>query len=273
MSSLDIETIKFSGGELHVKLPNFRTPVPSPLNVVARLQSPDNLIELLLASEVIDRRLRQCSYPTKKKLIIPYFPYARQDRVTEPNTAFSLKVVAKLINDLGFDEVVSCDVHSDVTPALVDNMRVVSQVDLITKHNPALDAFIRREVTCIIAPDAGAVKKASTVAAHYKLPTFQASKVRDVSTGEITATKIYDDMRSYECLIVDDICDGGRTFVELAKALRSSGASKVYLYATHGIFSKGLGVFAGLIDNIYTTNCFISERLPTNTCELNFEDL
>ena len=55
--------------------------------------------------------------------------------------------------------------------------------------------------------------------------------------------------------IVDDICDGGRTFIEIAKYLKeadSIDSSRIHLMVTHGFFTKGLGVFDGLIDHIYT---------------------
>jgi len=249
-----IKTFNFSGGEIQAEL---SVDARSHLKLLHRIQSSDDFMALLMASEIVDR-----AKPIGKSLILPYFPYARQDRVTKREVAFSLKVAAKLIDDLGYDDVVSYDVHSDVTAALVNNMRVVSQAEIITRYFPALDAFIKSDITAIIAPDAGAAKKAGTVASAYKLPLFQATKVRDTSTGEIKGTKIYDDMRNYECLIVDDICDGGRTFIELAKVLRDSGASKVYLYVTHGIFSKGYDVFNGLIDGIYSTDSFIPKSLP-----------
>lgn len=247
----------FSGGELQTELKNL---VPGQgVQLLQHLQSPGSILELLLTKEIIDRLVGR---NVNQKLVIPYFPYARQDRVTKPSVAFSLKVIAKLINDLGFDEVVTCDVHSDVASALVDRIRVISQVDLITKHFPGLDQFINSEVTAIIAPDAGAVKKANAVGAAYKLPVFQASKTRDTETGKISHTKIQDDVRNYDCLIVDDICDGGRTFTDLAKVLRDGGAKKVSLYVTHGIFSAGYDVFKGLIDRIYTTDCFIPKTMP-----------
>ena len=58
---------------------------------------------------------------------------------------------------------------------------------------------------------------------------------------------------------MDDICDGGRTFIELAKALKVDGPRSVWLYVTHGIFSQGFGVFAG----IFTTDSFESDATPT----------
>lgn len=249
-----IRKFNFSGGEIQTEL---SVDKHSHLKLLHRIQSSDDFMALLMASEIIGR-----TKPIGKSLILPYFPYARQDRVTKREVSFSLKVAAKLIDDLGYDEVISYDVHSDVTAALVSNMRIISQAEIITQHFPELDTFIKSDITAIIAPDAGAAKKAGAVSRAYKLPLFQATKVRDISTGEIKETKIYDDVRNYECLIIDDICDGGRTFTELAKVLRDSGASKIYLYVTHGIFSKGYDVFNGLIDGLYSTDSFIPLSLP-----------
>jgi len=58
------------------------------------------------------------------------------------------------------------------------------------------------------------------------------------------------------CIIVDDICDGGRTFITLSRKLKEQGAAKVLLYVTHGIFSQGVDVLKGYIDQIFTTNSF-----------------
>jgi ribose-phosphate pyrophosphokinase len=174
-----------------------------------------------------------------------------------PGEAFSLKAVARLINAMGYDRVVICDPHSDVAPALVDRVEVVSQLDLVRAHAP-LSGMLSEDIDVIVSPDAGAAKKAHAVARHCGLPQVVASKVRDTRTGEITSTELQDPalVSGRAALIVDDICDGGRTFVELAGVLRTAGATHVYLYVTHGIFSKGFGVFRGLIDGIYTTDSF-----------------
>jgi ribose-phosphate pyrophosphokinase len=65
-----------------------------------------------------------------------------------------------------------------------------------------------------------------------------------------------EELAKKDFLIVDDICDGGRTFIELAKVLRPWTTGKIYLYVTHGIFSNGLDVFNSLIDGVYTANPF-----------------
>lgn len=123
-----------------------------------------------------------------------------------------------------------------------------------------LDNFIMQTRPVIVAPDAGAAKKAMAVAKQYNLPFIAAEKVRNASTGEITATKIDAPQVINNFLICDDICDGGRTFTELAKVLRNGRANvHIALYVTHGIFSKGYAVFDGLIDKIFTTDTFLPE--------------
>lgn len=258
LTGYETRSFTFPGGELQVRVPGLDGERRDDLTVFARIQSSDDLMRLVLATDILDRH-----FYGERRLVIPYFPYARQDRVMQPGEAFSLKAVARIINSLGYDQVVICDPHSDVTPALVDNVRVISQVELIRKHTP-LQCLLRDLCPYIISPDAGAAKKAFAVAKDQGLECFTATKVRDVRTGEIAETRVDDPLEHImrmPCLIVDDICDGGRTFVELAKVLRDRGAKEVYLYVTHGIFSKGLGVFEGLIDGIFTTDSFLHDGI------------
>lgn len=254
----ETKSFTFPGGELQVQIPGLPDLISTDLVVLARLQSAEDLIRLLLTCEVLERVHRKGT----RRLVIPYFPYARQDRVMQTHEAFSLKPIAKLINGLGFDEVVTCDPHSDVTPALVENARVIPQVELVIAHE-GVGRIIHSGVT-VIAPDSGAAKKAFATAQHYGLPLVTASKHRDVKSGAIIRTELHGSaaLAGRSALIVDDICDGGRTFIELAKVLRTAGAAKVYLYVTHGIFSQGLEPFVGLIDGIFTTDSVLSPHIP-----------
>jgi phosphoribosylpyrophosphate synthetase len=67
---------------------------------------------------------------------------------------------------------------------------------------------------------------------------------------------IQGDVKGKECLIVDDLADGGRTFKYLAEALKKQGASEVYLYVTHGQFNYGFDELKECIDHIYCTNSY-----------------
>ena len=61
-------------------------------------------------------------------------------------------------------------------------------------------------------------------------------------------------MDGKDAIIVDDICDGGKTFIELAKVLKQKNVGKIYLVITHGIFSQGFEGLASYVSGIYTTN-------------------
>lgn len=255
----------FPGGELQVRLPDlpFLRPSESPVLVTARIQSSDDLVQLVLATEVLARVLPDIT----RRLTIPYFPYARQDRVMQDWEAFSLRPVCAMVNALGYDRVTVLDPHSDVLPALLDRVDVVTQLDLIRGFHALADMLRGDERLVIVSPDAGAAKKALKVAQHFKRPLAVAGKEREIATGEILRTTLADPgaVQGRSCLIVDDICDGGRTFTELAKVLREAGATSIHLYVTHGIFSKGLGVFDGLIDAVFTTDSFIPSHAVEET--------
>lgn len=255
----ETRSFAFPGGELQVSIPELPEKLAGDITVIARLQSSDAIVRLLLTADILCRHHRA----GRKRLVIPYFPFARQDRVMQPREAFSLKAIARIVNGLGFDEVIVCDPHSDVTAALVDKVRVIPQIELVRGHL-AVQSLVREAAPIVISPDAGAAKKAFVVAQAFGLSFLTASKVRDTATGAILRTEMHvaGSLAEAAVLIVDDICDGGRTFIELAKVLRQHGAGRVFLYVTHGIFSQGLGVFRSLIDGVFTTNSFLPEHVP-----------
>ena len=114
------------------------------------------------------------------------------------------------------------------------------------------------------APDAGAAKKTQAVVAAFahKGVTVESrfcSKIRDPKTGEITKTVAPDDITHKKLLLIDDICDGGRTFIELAKLLKQNGAAELYLYVTHGIYSKGLDVLRPYFKHVFCWHTFLKQ--------------
>lgn len=247
-----VETFNFSGGECHVKV--LSSDISDCTDVTAYLYNSDDVMRLLLTVDAIRRVTPQTSI----NLTIPYFPYARQDRVCNEGEALSVKVIADLINSLHCASVTLYDPHSDVTPALVNHCKIISSAEIIA--NSPLAAIIRDEGLTLLSPDAGAEKKVRTVA--KRLQTTQvlcASKTRDTATGEITSTQIHGDVSGKNIIIVDDICDGGRTFIELAKVLKNANAGDVYLYVTHGIFSQGLSALEGYFKHIYCHHTFLKK--------------
>jgi ribose-phosphate pyrophosphokinase len=242
-----VRFLTFPGGEEHVQVTNPCNTRPSEFSVEALLTSSADIMRLLLLTDAL-RRMSQT--PAKSRLSIPYLPYARQDRVANHGESLSVKVMCDLINNMEYDRVYVTDCHSDVGISLLNNVWHTDQKTALTCSDiPHIENYI------LIAPDAGAAKKIYDVARFFhNTEVIIANKLRDTQTGEITEVSIPVDALGIEgkdLLIVDDICDGGRTFIELAKVLKQENPKSISLYVTHGIFSKGKEIFNGLIDNIY----------------------
>jgi ribose-phosphate pyrophosphokinase len=246
----------FPGGERSVKLtPDGRTH-SLPLQVTMNFQGSDDLIDMILA---VNALRHMYGHDIKIDLTVPYFPFSRQDRVMTEGESFGLQSADDIIKMCNFNRVTTWDIHSDVAGAMFPAgiFHNITQEDLWS--GMIKDNLISGK-TVIISPDAGALKKIYKVAKATSLTVVEAKKVRDVATGHIVDTQIDStQLDSIDtAIIVDDICDGGRTFVELAKVIRASECfkGKLILCVTHGIFSKGVGELSGLdiFDEIYTMN-------------------
>jgi ribose-phosphate pyrophosphokinase len=243
----------FNGGEVHVR---FKRKPDRIVRVEAHIVDSEGIMKLLMISDALDR---QGVYI--KALYLPYFPYARQDRVCVEGEALSCKVMANLINSMGFKNVTINDPHSDVIPALIDKCYVNEQAgiffDMKRQHKCIVDL--------VVAPDGGAIKKAMKCAKLCGAEFATAEKVRNVDTGDIVSTKFNWDalggLGGHHVWVVDDICDGGRTFVELAKVIRKKNPAVLNLFVTHGIFSKGVEELFEYYDTIVTTDSFLSDAV------------
>lgn len=238
----------FSGGEVHCKL----SPTADASRIVCFDYTMNGFMAVCELKEIMDRKGHAVD------LIYPYFPYARQDRVMNEDEPFSLKIFINLLNSQKFKSVTIWDPHSDVTPALVNNCRIIPQWKIAAQCLPP--ELLLDERTLFISPDAGAYKKVSKLMLDDQRIAIGV-KNRD-NLGKITSTNVFSPVPiKGTCVIVDDICDGGRTFIELAKVLKRKGAEKVILFVTHGIFSQGIEPLLNAdIDVINTTNSFEHSR-------------
>jgi len=243
---IKFQSFTFSGGEPHIKIvPDFDT--NRKVTITHRLNSFNDLGLLCVTVDALRRMDVKII-----ELFIPYFPAARQDRVMIPGEPLSVKVYADIINAMQLNKVFVFDAHSEVTPALLNNSTVIPNYAFIKEVLNKIGQNVK-----LISPDGGALKKI------YKVSEFlggvvvvECSKSRDVKTGKLSGFKVYeDDLQGMDCLIVDDICDGGGTFVGLAEELKKKNAGKLYLAVSHGIFNKGFDVL-DCFDKIFTTNSF-----------------
>lgn len=192
-------------------------------------------------------------------LHIPYLPYGRQDKGISNDTTFNLYVFAELINGLEFQKVTTVDAHSVMFKAMIRNSENISVTNI---HQKVIEDF---RTTYVVFPDKGSMDRYGKELSHMR--TIYCEKTRDQATGNITGNKVHlpSEPRHPEwpsiddgsrLLIVDDICDGGATFICVAKSLREIHSNiTVGLFVTHGIFSKGRQhLLDNGIDKIYTTN-------------------
>ncbi|MNK99822.1 Ribose-phosphate pyrophosphokinase [compost metagenome] len=243
---IKFQSFTFSGGEPHIKIaPDFDA--NKKVTITHRLNSFNDLGLLCVTVDALRRMDVKII-----DLFIPYFPAARQDRVMIPGEPLSVKVYADIINAMQLNKVFVFDAHSEVTPALLNNSTVIPNYTFIKEVLNRIGENVK-----LISPDGGALKKIYKVSEFLGgVEVVECSKSRDVKTGKLSGFKVYnEDLQGTDCLIVDDICDGGGTFVGLAEELKKKNAGKLYLAVSHGIFNKGFEVL-NCFDGIFTTNSF-----------------
>lgn len=180
-----------------------------------------------------------------RKLVLPFLPGARQDRVNvDGDVLFTASSVAQMINMRYFDEVISVDPHSRVMPSLIDNFVQYPLAKVYERLHKSYDG--------VIAPDKGAKERAQTAARVLNKTVTYADKTRDPATGRLSGFAV-DVNAGNHYIIIDDIADGGGTFIGLGEKIVEQGAT-ADLYVTHPIFSKGTDDLKKIYKNIYTTN-------------------
>lgn len=257
-SDSKVSSFLFKAGETHVKLSNLETDQDT--TFLLKFFTEQSLFKLAMIKDAWDRLKTGRPFA---RLAIPYFPGARQDRVCNKGEPLSVKVYADFINAMKFDEVSVFDPHSEVAPALIQNCNIA------TNHQFVLDCLDGNVDFCLVSPDAGSNKKIFSLAESLGVEVVRADKKRNVSDGSIVGTDVFaEDLSGRHCVIVDDIISGGRTFMELAKVLRSKGASQITLIVSHheGVASDQALIESGInqvfaTDSIYGT-C-ISSKITT----------
>lgn len=188
------------------------------------------LIHIVQLAQLCIKTQYSTSLPT---LEMTYLPYGRQDKSITNTSTFALKSFLALLGGVKhlFEKIVVTDAHNpSALPEFIQNQIPQHKIISILKESKA-------DIVCF--PDSGAANRG-----YYTLdlPEFSLDKKRNQETGEIDGLtcKLPLDLRDKTVIIVDDICDGGKTFIEAAKLLYNMGASSVHLYTTHGLYTKGI---------------------------------
>jgi ribose-phosphate pyrophosphokinase len=238
-TSEGINITVFPDGQPHVNIQSVNE--DDEVKVICSLTDTSKLLQLLETSNALDNL-----FAKKKVLVIPYLLAARYDRLMLPGDSIDLKVVADMINTCCFEKVYLYDVHSDAAVLLIKNAIPITNQNLV-EHYRMNDAVL-------ICPDAGAAKKVGKYFGwndNIKSIVY-CSKSRNLATGELTLQVLEPDKcTNRNCVIIDDICDGGGTFLAIAEKIKPAHLS---LIVTHGIFSKGFQSIEKYFQQVIVSN-------------------
>lgn len=239
----------FPGGEIHLKIKYLVEDVKY-VYIKTRLNTSQDIMLLILAVDTI----KKDSSDVKINLFLPYMPYQQADRNFGHGECFSLKTMCNLLNSMELNKITIYDAHSDVTPALLNNSVVIDNSNYITKVLQHL--AVKEEDLIILSPDAGAYKKIFKLCEKigFKGQIESCSKTREHGTEKPTV-KVPEFDKEKSVLIIDDICLGGRTFIDIASKIEN----KCYLAISHGVFDSGgygdpVPALIEAFDGIYSSN-------------------
>ncbi|MFC3850115.1 ribose-phosphate diphosphokinase [Corynebacterium hansenii] len=194
--------------------------------------------------------------------ILPFFPYARQDKKHRGREPISARLVADLLKAAGADRIVSVDLHTDQIQGFfdgpVDHMHAMPILADYIKANYSMENL------CVVSPDAGRVKVSEKWANTLgDAPLAFIHKTRSVDVAnEIVANRVVGDVDGRVCLLIDDMIDTGGTIAGAVKVLREAGAADVIIATTHGVFS---GPAAERLSQCGAREVITTDTLPQST--------
>jgi len=227
------------------------------INIYISFRSSEDFITLGLIKSALDtlyNGMELKRLPVAINLNICYLMYMQDDRLFAAQESFGLKFISKYINSLGFNTVEIFHPHSDKVE-FIDNLSIEDNTDFIKW---TLDQFIEPPIWVI--PDSGAFKTQFKQIEKLGHKDFiVCMKSRDHETGEITTVVNSDALYGKTCIIFDDICLAGGTFLGIAKELHAKGCRNMHLAVSHGVFNKGVDHLISTFNTIFTTDSICTQ--------------
>ena len=245
---------RFSDGETFVEiLENVRgrdvfivQPTCAPTN--------DNLMELMVMADALRR-----ASAGRITAVVPYYGYSRQDRrVRSARVPITAKVVANMLQSVGFDRLLTIDLHAEQVQGFFD-----IPVDNVYASPILLGDIWRQapENLTIVSPDVGGVVRARALAKRLDDVDLAIIDKRRPKANVAQVMHIIGEVSDRTCVIIDDIVDTAGTLCKAAEALKEHGARKVIAYATHAVLS------GKAIENI--NGSMLDELVVTDTIPLS----
>jgi ribose-phosphate pyrophosphokinase len=220
------ETLRLPDSETHVMIDEVVRDQDIFLIQPCSMPVNDNLIELLL---YLDAFRRASSHSVS--LVVPYFPYARQDRMARGREAISARVVANLVEELGAARVIYIDIHNRATQGFFN-----IPVDPLTAI-PLLSEYFRKPEfsnAAIVSPDVGRAGMAGRYAERLNLPLVIMQK-RRVGFQNVETTHVVGDIAGHLPIVIDDLMASGSVLKQLDALYDRGAAGKAYFAITHPV--------------------------------------
>lgn len=210
------------------------------MRVRGRLQAPvviigttappsDNFVELLLLIDAISQfGMGPCT------VVIPYFGYARADRITFPGESISARAIAGAFRNNTVRRVIGVDFHSaEVTNFFTVPFMHLSAQECLIKE---ISKYINLANTVIVAPDHGAYALARRMGTILRCRTAWLEKKRP-RHDQAVAGRLHGAVQGRDVVLVDDMIDTAGTMIAAISSLKACGAKRIIVAATHGILS------------------------------------
>ncbi|WP_422392275.1 ribose-phosphate diphosphokinase [Niallia oryzisoli] len=211
----------------------------------------EHIMELLVMIDALKRASAR-----HINVIIPYFGYARQDRLARPREPITAKLVANLLEKAGATRVLSIDLHTDQMQGFFDiPMEHLTGIPVLSQYfkNKGLEDVV------VVSPHHGSIRRARKLADILDVPLALVDE-RNPEEWETEIPNVIGNVKGKNAIIIDDLIDTGTTISMAAKALAENGAAGIYACCTHSVFT---GKFREKIE--WSP---IKELVVTNTIQL-----
>lgn len=230
-----VEINKFADGEVLAK--PLETVRNHSIYIVQSTSKPasENLMELMVFIDSLKR-----SSAKEIIAVIPYFGYARQDRVARSREPITARLVADLLLAAGVNRVMSVDIHTmqiqgffsipfdNISPYHLFAKEIK---ELLSKNN------LGEEDLVIVSPDHGSVTRARNFAEMFRQASIGIIDKRRPKPNLAESVNLIGDVNGKIAVVVDDIVDTGNTLLGATEMLKKSGAKMILVCATHAVFS------------------------------------
>jgi len=203
--------------------------------------------------------------------VIPYFPYGKQSKMKKARTAITAKLISNILVCSGVDHIITMDLHSSVIQGFfkvpVDNLF----------SEPTIAKYIKENIPeytngIVVSKNAGGAIRVTSLADQLNLGFAMIEKKNNRNHATVIG-----DVKGKICFIMDDIIESPDAFLTAAQVLHEHEAQKIYIVATHGLFSNdSLEQIekCNYVDAVFTTNSYdIPEEKLKQSTKLNIIDI